>query len=422
MIAIEQRKFHCGEVFVTNNNYRVMLQCKFCDKQLTAYDKFLNHIFDDHFDYIDDEDSTNDSLEFDDMAVLNAFEKNESNADNDSDITAEIIENTANIQTVENSQSLEMTITDVDQECDYAENEGSVCTEIAIITPVVDNQATNVAQQSKTPEESSVSSNVRTINNLNRQIIDGRERKFKCKFCDTAFGNVAILRNHEQRHSNNRPFCCTKCPKRFFSRTELNTHIRWHTGERPFVCTYCGNSYTTNGALNSHEKRHIGKRTYKCDHCDKSFYEGFHLRAHSVVHTKERKYTCEQCQAKFTRAKTLRMHMKLHENALRYKCSICNMRFNQKPTLIWHEKSKHAIVRGGAGASGEASNSTATKSADETRESDNEDTEYQRKCYDEFESNDSLSNHQEEHVAVDSIATLEAIHEADNEYVEFINI
>ncbi|XP_049310901.1 gastrula zinc finger protein XlCGF17.1 isoform X2 [Bactrocera dorsalis] len=362
------------------------------------------------------------------MEVLKALEDSEYAADNDCNdinedtlqqhqhcnVLKEIIENTT-AELNENSQSLENTFTNGGNESGYVRN-ANVSTEISIGNTKVDKQANNDAEQTETIEPNSASSDsyFRPVLKF-RKIIDEKERKLKCRFCDQTFEKTCILRKHEQRHSNNRPFSCTKCPKRFFSLTELNTHIRWHTGERPFVCSFCGNSYTTCGALSYHEKRHLGERKFKCDHCEKRFYGATDLRNHSVVHTKERNYTCDQCQAKFSRPTTLRMHMKLHENALRYTCKVCKMRFNQKPTLIWHEKSKHAVVRGAAASS----NITVTNLSNEL--SDNGDTEYRYTCCTtEFEDNDSFLKHQNDEHAVEAIASLETFEETDSEYVECI--
>ncbi|XP_039959595.1 zinc finger protein OZF-like isoform X2 [Bactrocera neohumeralis] len=374
------------------------------------------------------QDFTNETLEFDDIEVLKALEDCEYADDNDcNDINEdtlqqhqhcdgikEIIENTTSGEINENSQSLENAFTKRN-ESGYVGN-ANVSTEISIVNTEVDKQVTNDAEHTETIEPNSASSDAyfRPVQKFWKNI-DEKERPLKCRFCDTTFNKVNILRKHEERHSNNRPFSCTKCPKKFFSRTELNTHIRWHTGEKPFVCTFCGKSYTTKGALSNHEKRHVGEPKYKCDHCDRRFYEPFHVRNHSVVHTKERNYTCDQCQAKFSRPTTLRMHMKLHENALRYTCKICKMRFNQKPTLIWHEKSKHAIVGGGAASS----NIAVTNLSQEL--SDNEDTKYRYTCCNtEFKDNDSFLKHQNDEHAEEAIASLEALEETDSEYVDFI--
>ncbi|XP_017473847.1 PREDICTED: zinc finger protein 62-like isoform X2 [Rhagoletis zephyria] len=314
--AIQQRQ-HCGEVFITNN-YLMMVECKFCCEQFTAYDKFLNHIFNQHFDDVDKfNGNVDESTEYDDENILNTLDTGEYDMKFIGMLTGcnEALK-TNDIN--ESKHSAEVSLPEDKEKLD-----GSyVSTEITLCPSKINNkngtsQTKGNTHPMKNPGKDPISSKYRPVAIKYRTFPEGEDRKFKCRICGYAFAQMHILRSHEKRHSTSKPFPCTKCNKRFFTRTELDTHIRWHTGERPFVCTYCGSGFITNGALNIHEKRHQDKRNYKCDECGKRFFDGYQLRTHAVVHTRERNYKCEQCEATFTRVKSLRNHMKLHENALR---------------------------------------------------------------------------------------------------------
>ncbi|XP_053951746.1 zinc finger protein OZF-like [Anastrepha ludens] len=402
MAAIADQRHHCGEVYITNN-YLMILECKFCTEKFSAYDKFLNHIFDNHFDNVDIlEELNTESMEYDDDEEVAEQEYidilTDTNVVGDSSYSAEIssaagAKEFENIIDDENMPvKISMCRVNVDSQNETAQH------------PPENKKLSN--PPSDTPREES--SKFRSVV-YKYPRHPGEERKYKCKFCGYDFANIINLRRHERRHLNNKPFPCAECNKRFFTRTELRAHIRRHTGERPFVCTYCGFGFVTNGALNIHEKRHLGERKHKCDKCEKLFYDGHQLRKHAVVHTRERNHKCNQCKATFTRIESLRNHMKLHENALRYECGICNMRFNQKPSLIWHEKSKHDIVRGG---NGRVSNTLTTEITNDTA-----DLEYEcKRCKLEFKNKKSLLDHQSYlHADADAITTIEALEEAESE-------
>ncbi|XP_004523593.1 gastrula zinc finger protein XlCGF7.1 [Ceratitis capitata] len=298
------QKFHCGEIFVTDN-LCMILECKTCKEQFGVYSKFLDHIFQNHYDNWTRPKSCMPTLER--STIIKKIEPTDNrDLSDDENLVTEQLE----------------PIEDMIMEDDFTEG-------------------TSVQ---KSTAEGNLEGQRLSIKNAQ----SAAKRKYKCKICGFSVTGQHNLRGHIQRHSNIKPFTCLTCNKGFYTSTELNIHTRRHLGDKPYVCSFCGKDFVSAGTLTTHEKKHLGIRKHKCDQCEKSFFTPFQLRNHIVVHTQERNYSCEQCQAKFSRKRTLLTHMKLHENALEYECIICHMRFNQRPTLLWHVKSKHNVLREGS--------------------------------------------------------------------------
>ncbi|XP_067637014.1 zinc finger protein 551-like isoform X2 [Eurosta solidaginis] len=299
------RKYYAGVLYATSN-LCILIECKLCEEKFRANTKFLDHIFEKHFEdctglvkpeYVDSE-NVNKEVQY-----LEIGRAGDGENSGQSDFTTEIIQ------------------------------------------PMDDDVAGTTGARVESQPNAGTEITFRKVRLFKgRTINHSLQRKHKCRICGFLVSGIYNLKGHEMRHSAIKPFACLECGKSFYTSTELNGHIRRHNGEKPYTCTYCGASYRNSSQLTFHEKRHTNDRRFKCDQCDKRFYDRRQLLNHSVVHTKERNYTCDECNAKFTRMNALRTHKKLHANALEYQCTICHMRFNQKPTLLWHRRTKHNLI------------------------------------------------------------------------------
>ncbi|XP_036338581.1 zinc finger protein 502-like, partial [Rhagoletis pomonella] len=213
MAAATQQRQHCGEVFITNN-YLMMVECKFCCQQYTAYDKFLNHIFDQHFDEVDKFNETQDELtEYDDENILNSLDTGEDDIQQKCiNLLAESKEALTTNEVSERGHSSE-----VNQFGDTDEFEGAyVSTEITLCpSKIKSRKETTQTKRNTKPVQNSdadpTSSKYRPVFIKSRTFREGEDRKFKCRICGHTFAQITILRKHEKRHSTSKPFPCTKC-------------------------------------------------------------------------------------------------------------------------------------------------------------------------------------------------------------------
>ncbi|XP_063391923.1 zinc finger protein ZFP2-like [Cydia fagiglandana] len=132
-----------------------------------------------------------------------------------------------------------------------------------------------------------------------------------CETCGKIFQCLALLKQHQSRHTGEKAFKCEICPKSYATAAELRTHHVRHTGEKPYKCESCAKCYGTAAALKVHvEAVHIRLRNYRCDQCPKTFLRATGLYVHKVVHTGEKRFECALCGAKFTQAGSLATHRK----------------------------------------------------------------------------------------------------------------
>ena len=73
------------------------------------------------------------------------------------------------------------------------------------------------------------------------------QEPYKCRHCDQAFVDLAILLCHEKTHAKNKPYKCNSCEKSFSMAAALICHTRIHTGERPYSCDVCQKTFTQSG-------------------------------------------------------------------------------------------------------------------------------------------------------------------------------
>ncbi|KAG0716944.1 Zinc finger protein 16 [Chionoecetes opilio] len=114
------------------------------------------------------------------------------------------------------------------------------------------------------------------------------ERPFKCKFCDKAFCNTALLRNHQAVHTGEKKYSCSVCGRPFSQYSNMLSHQRTHTNTRPFLCLTCHEDFKTKEGLLKHRWVHTGLKPLRCCHCYREFrikerYERHMLKCHSEV-------------------------------------------------------------------------------------------------------------------------------------------
>ena len=81
--------------------------------------------------------------------------------------------------------------------------------------------------------------------------VHSTDERFQCKHCPFRNGDLAKLRNHEQRHEDPQ-FKCKYCPKKLSTMQTLAWHERHHTGEKPFKCSMCESAFVSPRGIAQH--------------------------------------------------------------------------------------------------------------------------------------------------------------------------
>lgn len=208
-----------------------------------------------------------------------------------------------------------------------------------------------------------------------------------CRFCSKTFKRKSQLKDHEQRHLNEKTQKCS-CSLGFNTSQELGRHQR-KTNHKPIPkvedpvkkngieCPICKSIFRTRSILKKHilcfhdkikrfkcpfegcdtafgRKEHIkthimylhsDDRSFKCDLCDKSFKQKRDLLFHNLTHSKVKNFKCDICFKAFAVVGNLIIHKQTHSDE-KFKCSFkgCNREFSFKNSLKNHENYQHKGV------------------------------------------------------------------------------
>ncbi|XP_071121483.1 zinc finger protein 208-like [Mytilus edulis] len=250
-----------------------------------------------------------------------------------------------------------------------------------------------------------------------------------CFPCGKEFDLKSRLKSHQKMHSDVRPYSCNVCCKKFKKSQHLKEHMPIHTRvgtnlqklENTHWCFPCGKEYKRMSRLKNHQKMHSDERPYSCCICSKKYKRMSHLRRHRRIHTGETPYTCEFCDKKFKYQSSLYLHMPIHKNIAERKpflCSFCGKYFSAMSNFQIHKLShqtERRQTRKGCQESGK--NVDAIRMNDQSIDnqiefSDTNVLDENFKCSEcnaMFEDKNTLKLHEETHVPVTCLKTLNCV-------------
>ncbi|XP_040484269.1 zinc finger protein 570-like [Ursus maritimus] len=175
------------------------------------------------------------------------------------------------------------------------------------------------------------------------EIINGKQKPYKCNACGKAFSFRSSLTQHQRIHTKEKPYEseCDKCGKVFSQPAYLNQHKKIHSGENPsaywrepYECNECGKSFSCTQNLIAHQRIHTREKPYTCNECGGAFRNKSSLIVHERIHTRdkpihtgEKPYQCTECEKVFTQMPSL--HKLLPTGEKPYKCNKCEKVFTQ---------------------------------------------------------------------------------------------
>ena len=189
-----------------------------------------------------------------------------------------------------------------------------------------------------------------------------RKNVVKCQICDTDFSENGSLKRHirtvhEGKKSESQR--CPKCSKMFSSKPHMKKHIESvHEGKKPYKCSQCSAAFYQSSGLDRHnssfnacsihEKKKLdSSRNNQCPHCDYKNSTNQKLNRHidnnhSDQYT-EKKHVCEKCEKSFIFKSSLIDHIKYlcKNSGNERECSICDKKFATNGALKRHIVSVH---------------------------------------------------------------------------------
>ncbi|XP_052066949.1 zinc finger protein 721-like [Mytilus californianus] len=267
------------------------------------------------------------------------------------------------------------------------------------------------------------------IHNTVRTTIQKQKTTHWCFPCGKEYKRMSVLKNHQKMHSDVRPYSCNVCCKKFKNSSHLKQHTPIHTRVRTKIqkqktthwCFPCGKEYKRMSVLKNHQKMHSDERPYSCCLCSKKFKRMSHLRMHRRIHTGETPYTCEFCDKKFKYQSSLWLHIPIHKDITERKpflCSFCGKYFCRKSNFQIHELSHQTERRqsrkdcqdSGKNVDAIRMNYQSIDSQSEFSDTNVLEENFKcSECYAMFEDKDTLKLHEQTHVCLTCLKTLNCV-------------
>ncbi|CAK1553297.1 unnamed protein product [Leptosia nina] len=161
--------------------------------------------------------------------------------------------------------------------------------------------------------------------------------EFLCDTCTLRFSTHALLRTHNEMHSN--IYKCLLCGELMKPRAK-RTHPCFKTKIDEVVpCHLCGNLFRDANGLQQHLRRvhaKISNRLHSCTICNESFTSPSVLKTHMIKHING-KFQCEKCPAVYKNPYTLARHKKKHDLLKeQHYCTLCEEIFDSRKNLLAH--------------------------------------------------------------------------------------
>ncbi|XP_048484201.1 RB-associated KRAB zinc finger protein-like [Plutella xylostella] len=88
------------------------------------------------------------------------------------------------------------------------------------------------------------------------------QKRYICEICGASLAPGSI-KDHKNRHAQERLFPCATCGKVFKSAPNRSRHMRTHTGEKPYACKLCDKRFTQRQNAQLHHRKYHGKAIVK---------------------------------------------------------------------------------------------------------------------------------------------------------------
>ncbi|XKL64118.1 hypothetical protein PGB90_004204 [Kerria lacca] len=192
----------CDKDFATEEAFKSHLSldkiCLLCDEVYPCNDRLKSHVFSEHNDDNDNEDTGMSTTAPDSIKSLSSFHCNHDHKENGSDC---------------NSSCLEKPF-----EC-------RLCGK-------------------KFTRKQAMKNHLFAEMNL---------RRYVCEFCDKSYNYYSHLKEHIVTNHGEKEYLCGYCGKDFPTKKRFRDHVTLHSEEKPFLCQ-CGQSFKLNRYLSKHKK------------------------------------------------------------------------------------------------------------------------------------------------------------------------
>ncbi|KAK9873754.1 hypothetical protein WA026_002109 [Henosepilachna vigintioctopunctata] len=175
-----------------------------------------------------------------------------------------------------------------------------------------------------------------------------QQKNFKCSRCNQKFTRRQQYLIHIKRHNN---YKCTTCNETFASKMKMMVHKqKGHDVEGlapKFSCPKCEREFFHRSKLIIHLRKHTDdKHSLSCQYCDKSFQSPYNYYKHCITVAHEKcspevsVYICESCGGQFRKKYLLQQHkVRMHKNHKEYiTCEFCSYKTKHRANMNRHRE------------------------------------------------------------------------------------